>query len=179
MGGQDLGALTKGDHVWAMHDDKSWVPCRYKGKEKGKLVVTIEEVVRDGTKGALLFSEGDTFSVDKSDKKCVVMKSLREGDIHDAVEDMQRLNDVHEASLLHTLRTRLGLNNIYTWTGPILISVNPYFVLPLYGADIMLKYNNKAPEDNPPHVYGIGDSAYRQMLNKGKNQSMIIRYIQR
>ena len=38
----------------------------------------------------------------------------------------------------------------------------------------MKKYVNCLQEDNPPHVYAIGDSAYRQMLLKSKNQSMII-----
>jgi hypothetical protein len=70
-----------------------------------------------------------------------MIKTIREGDMHEGISDMQRLNDVHEASLLHTLRTRLNDDTIYTWTGPILISVNPYFVLPLYGTDKMKKYD--------------------------------------
>lgn len=170
MGGQDLGALKKGDYVWAMHDEKSWLPCRFKGKAQGKLSVTAEEKNADGT-----ICEGETFNVEKSEKKCVVIKTIRDGDMHDGIDDMQRLNDVHEASLLHTLRSRLISDNIYTWTGPILISVNPYCSLPIYGPEKMKAYINKPLEENPPHVYAIGDQAYRQMLMKQRNQSMIIR----
>jgi myosin-5 len=170
MGGSDLGALKKGDLVWAMHDTRSWLPARFKSRAQGKLQVGSEEKKSDGT-----IVEGETFLVEKSEKKCVLIKTIREGDLHDGIEDMQRLQDVHEASLLHTLRVRLNSDKIYTWTGPILISVNPYFVFPsLYGMDQMRLYNNKSIEDNPPHVYAIGDAAYRQMLQKSKNQSMII-----
>jgi myosin heavy subunit len=42
------------------------------------------------------------------------------------VADVLNLSDVSEQSLLHTLRLRYKRDDIYTTTGPILISINPY-----------------------------------------------------
>lgn len=112
MGGSDLGALKKGDYVWAMHDERSWLPCKFKQKYQGKLQVAVDEKRSDGS-----FGEGETFNVEKGEKKCVIIKTIREGDCHDGIDDMSKTIDVHEASLLHTLRTRLASDQIYTWTG--------------------------------------------------------------
>ena len=49
MGGSDLGALKKGDLVWAMHDIRSWLPARFKARVQGKLQVSSEEKKSDGS----------------------------------------------------------------------------------------------------------------------------------
>ena len=40
-------------------------------------------------------------------------------------EDLTALQDVNEASILHTLRQRYNKDLIYTSIGPVLIAVNP------------------------------------------------------
>jgi myosin heavy subunit len=47
------------------------------------------------------------------------------------LDDAARLNNLHEAALLNLLRTRFENDDIYTYTGDVLISVNPYKDVPL------------------------------------------------
>eukprot|EP00904_Undaria_pinnatifida_P004940 jgi/Undpi1/1576/HiC_scaffold_11.g04966.m1 len=47
------------------------------------------------------------------------------------LEDAAKLNSLHEAALLSLLHTRFANDDIYTYTGDVLISVNPYKTIPL------------------------------------------------
>lgn len=47
------------------------------------------------------------------------------------VQDAAKLNSLHEAALLSLLHTRFANDDIYTYTGDVLISVNPYKTIPL------------------------------------------------
>jgi len=47
------------------------------------------------------------------------------------------MNNLHEAPLLHLLLRRYRDDEIYTFTGDVLISINPYKTLPhLYEVDL-------------------------------------------
>lgn len=45
-------------------------------------------------------------------------------------DDIARMNNMHEAPLLDLLRRRYKKDQIYTFTGEILISINPYKDIP-------------------------------------------------
>ena len=47
------------------------------------------------------------------------------------LQDAAKLNSLHEAALLSLLHTRFANDDIYTYTGDVLISVNPYKTIPL------------------------------------------------
>ena len=47
-------------------------------------------------------------------------------------DDMITLPHLHEPAILHAIGERYNLGKIYTWTGPVLIAVNPFQRLPLY-----------------------------------------------
>eukprot|EP00979_Chaetoceros_neogracilis_P010717 scaffold2566_cov245-Chaetoceros_neogracile.AAC.1 len=46
--------------------------------------------------------------------------------------DMITLPHLHEPAILHAIGERFDRGEIYTWTGPVLIAVNPFQRLPLY-----------------------------------------------
>jgi myosin heavy subunit len=46
--------------------------------------------------------------------------------------DMITLPHLHEPAILHAIGERFGRGEIYTWTGPVLIAVNPFQKLSLY-----------------------------------------------
>lgn len=77
--------------------------------------------------------------------------------------------------------SRGSQEDIYTWVGPILISINPYRWTPeLYTMQKMVEYHRHAAEEEVvPHLFAVADRAYKALLNpregaKQANQSVII-----
>eukprot|EP01099_Mayorella_cantabrigiensis_P000735 TRINITY_DN1324_c0_g3_i1.p1 TRINITY_DN1324_c0_g3~~TRINITY_DN1324_c0_g3_i1.p1 ORF type:complete len:1073 (-),score=292.52 TRINITY_DN1324_c0_g3_i1:865-4083(-) len=90
------------------------------------------------------------------------------------VEDMITLRNLSQESLLRNLRKRYEKNLIYTYTGSILVSVNPFQSLPIYTQEIVRKYVGQRIGTIPPHIFAIAEDAYCHMKDFGLNQSMII-----
>ncbi|WOK95773.1 myosin-17 isoform X2 [Canna indica] len=91
------------------------------------------------------------------------------------VDDMTKLSYLHEPGVLQNLATRYELNEIYTYTGSILIAVNPFQRLPhLYDTHMMQQYKGATLGELSPHVFAVADVAYREMMNEGKNNSILV-----
>jgi myosin-5 len=98
--------------------------------------------------------------------------------------DLITLPHLHEPAILHSLSDRFFRGKIYTWTGPVLIAVNPFQRLALYTSEILEQYRRdgllraqgmQAGEDLEPHVFAIADHSYRQMMSEArKSQSILI-----
>ncbi|KAK7854423.1 myosin-2 [Quercus suber] len=94
-------------------------------------------------------------------------------DILDGVDDLIQLSYLNEPSVLYNLRYRYSRDMIYSKAGPVLIAVNPFKVVQIYGNDFVTAYRQKLTD--APHVYAIADSAYNEMMRDEVNQSIIIR----
>ncbi|XP_057962768.1 myosin-9 [Malania oleifera] len=91
------------------------------------------------------------------------------------VDDMTKLSYLHEPGVLQNLKTRYELNEIYTYTGNILIAINPFQRLPhLYDAHMMQQYKGAPLGELSPHVFAVADVAYRAMINEGKSNSILV-----
>ncbi|KAI3688420.1 hypothetical protein L1987_82133 [Smallanthus sonchifolius] len=91
------------------------------------------------------------------------------------VDDMTKLAYLHEPGVLQNLKCRYDNNEIYTYTGNILIAVNPFKRLPhLYANDVMAKYKGATLGELSPHPYAIAHAAYRQMVNEEISQSILV-----
>ncbi|KAJ4907183.1 Myosin-10 [Raphanus sativus] len=91
------------------------------------------------------------------------------------VDDMTKLAYLHEPGVLLNLKARYNANEIYTYTGNILIAVNPFKRLPhLYGNDIMEQYKGSDFGELSPHPFAVADSAYRKMINEGVSQAILV-----
>jgi myosin-5 len=101
-------------------------------------------------------------------------------------EDLTSLTHLHEPAVVYCLKRHYEQDSIYTYTGKILIALNPFQMLDnIYGEDIMEKYwheddttsRNDLQEGTrkpPPHVYAVAQDAYRSLLHEGDDQSILV-----
>ena len=110
---------------------------------------------------------------DSGDQEVENLK-LRNDASESEVENLISLPYLHEPAILFCLQQRYSQSDIYTYTGPILIAMNPFKSVPLYSSQILEVYYNSGLLKSqgiesgtvlPPHVYAIADAAYRAMMN--------------
>ncbi|XP_045616185.1 unconventional myosin-VIIa isoform X2 [Procambarus clarkii] len=92
----------------------------------------------------------------------------------DGVPDMTVLSDIDETAINHNLRVRYLHDRIYTYTGSILIAVNPYKEVEIYGPEAVLRYQRKKLLEEEPHVFAICESSFVALQRLDKNQSCVI-----
>ncbi|XP_062417265.1 myosin VIIAa [Pungitius pungitius] len=153
--------LQQGDFVWL--DLKT-------GRE---FEVAVGAVVKlcDSGQIQVLDDEGNEHWI--SPQNATNIKPMHPTSIH-GVEDMIRLGDLNEAGILRNLLIRYREKLIYTYTGSILVAVNPYQLLPIYTADQIRLYTNKKIGEMPPHIFAIADNCYFNMQRNNRDQCCII-----
>jgi hypothetical protein len=102
------------------------------------------------------------------------------------ISNLVNLDEFGEGAVIHQLRERYKMDLIYTTIGTILVSVNPYRLLPIYAAAQVDRYKHAANESVSalgaldPHVYSIAAEAYTKLYEDDDapsvkhNQAVII-----
>ncbi|KAL2978306.1 hypothetical protein AAZX31_13G112200 [Glycine max] len=145
-----------GSHVWVEDSQVAWID------------------------GEVLEVKGEEIKVLCTSGKTVVVKasSVYHKDTEAppcGVDDMTKLAYLHEPGVLDNLRSRYDINEIYTYTGNILIAVNPFIRLPhLYDSHMMAQYKGAGFGELSPHPFAVADAAYRLMINEGISQSILV-----
>nr|CAB3451495.1 unnamed protein product [Digitaria exilis] len=153
-------SIAVGSQVWVEDPDVAWID------------------------GEVIKVNGDTVTVKCSNEKTVTVKAsnIHAKDPEEApcgVDDMTKLAYLHEPGVLQNLKSRYDMNEIYvsynTYTGNILIAVNPFRRLPhLYDTQMMQQYKGADFGELSPHPFAVADVAYRLMLNEGVSQSILV-----
>mmetsp|Transcript_84182 Transcript_84182/g.176163 ORF Transcript_84182/g.176163 Transcript_84182/m.176163 type:complete len:1205 (-) Transcript_84182:522-4136(-) len=92
-------------------------------------------------------------------------------------QDLAFLSLLHEPELLHALQVRFKADMVYTFTGPMLLAVNPFQNLPdLYSNERLHEYIESANLDKigDPHVFGVARDAYRGVWRGGASQTVLV-----
>ncbi|KAM8873575.1 unconventional myosin-If [Spinachia spinachia] len=90
------------------------------------------------------------------------------------VDDMVLLSKITEDAIVDNLKKRYMDDYIFTYIGPVLISVNPFKQMPYFTDREVEMYQGAAQYENPPHIYALSDNMYRNMMIDAENQCVII-----
>ncbi|KAK8661405.1 hypothetical protein V6N13_091010 [Hibiscus sabdariffa] len=151
-------AFMIGSHVWLEDPSDAWVD------------------------GEVIEINGDEIKVQCTSNKTVVAKTStaypKDPEFPPSgVDYMTKLAYLHEPGRnVLMLAAKCSVFNLFqTYTGSILIAVNPFQRLPhLYDMQVMKKYNGVALGELSPHPFAVADSAYRQMINESISQAILV-----
>ncbi|XP_067601878.1 unconventional myosin-Ig isoform X3 [Pseudorca crassidens] len=88
--------------------------------------------------------------------------------------DFVLLDQVTMEDFMENLKLRFEKGHIYTYIGEVLVSVNPYQELPLYGPEAIARYQGRELYERPPHLYAVANAAYRAMKRRSRDTCIVI-----
>ncbi len=91
--------------------------------------------------------------------------------------DVTALLHSNEPTLLHNVSERYAAGRIYSRVGRVLLSINPLRPLPgEYAESAMAAYRAEGSGGTtlPPHLFAIGEAAYRSVAAAGVSASIIV-----
>ncbi|XP_052366993.1 unconventional myosin-XVIIIa-like [Oncorhynchus keta] len=147
------------EKVWLVHKD---------GFSLATLLKTEPGSLPEGTVKIRLESDGSLLDVDEDDVEKANPPSF------DRVEDLSSLQYLNESSVMHSLRQRYGGNLIHTQAGPNMVVINPISAPSMYSEKVMHMFKGCRREDTAPHIYGVAQSAYRNLLTTRQDQSIVL-----
>ncbi|XP_032517084.2 unconventional myosin ID [Danaus plexippus] len=90
------------------------------------------------------------------------------------VSDFVLLDNLTTDTFIENLHLRYQHNKIYTYIGEVLVSVNPYKSLDIYGQQHMAQYRGREMFEVPPHVYAVADACQRVLRQQGRDTCVLI-----
>eukprot|EP01041_Mallomonas_annulata_P002807 gene2807-5525_t len=154
-----MAAVEPGSWIWIQNERDRYLPAQViNGFRKGEATTVRTE---DGEDHRL--SAADTADIQDCNPEALDSK----------IDDLINISDLNEMSILHNLRIRYKEDLIYTNVSSILISVNPFKLLPLY-TPAMLDTYREGTRGKPPHIFAVAHDAYSSMLSEAVDQSVVI-----
>uniref|UniRef100_A0A673KP15 Unconventional myosin-XVIIIa-like n=1 Tax=Sinocyclocheilus rhinocerous TaxID=307959 RepID=A0A673KP15_9TELE len=147
------------EKVWLVHKN---------GFSLATVVKTETGSLPEGKVKIKLEHDGTVLDVDEDDIEKANPPSF------DRCEDLAALLYLNETSVMHSLRQRYGGNLIHTYAGPNMVIINPTSAPSMYSEKVMHMFKGCRREDTAPHIYGVSQSAYRNLLTTRQDQSIVL-----
>ncbi|XP_035794432.1 unconventional myosin-Va-like isoform X1 [Anopheles albimanus] len=153
---------VKDARVWIPHPDTVWegaiVEQDYKQADK-----QIELLTDRGVRHTVAIKSPDD------------LPPLRNPAILIGQNDLTALSYLHEPDVLYNLEVRFCERQaIYTYCGIVLVAINPYAELPLYGADLIRAYRGHSMGELEPHIFAVAEEAYAKLEREKCDISIIV-----
>ncbi|KAJ3327689.1 Myosin type-2 heavy chain 1 [Blyttiomyces sp. JEL0837] len=165
-----LEVFVKGTKAWFPDETEGWIQGTMKEKTVTETNVKLVFGVDSRGKDVVFESPMDKLVA----SKFADLPHLKNPPMLEGIDDLSNLSYLHEPAVLHNVRLRYLQEQIYTYSGIVLIAMNPFQRLALYSPDIMREYSGKRRGELEPHLFAVAEEAYRTMIREKKNQSIIV-----
>ncbi|KAH9174245.1 myosin 5 [Lactarius sanguifluus] len=160
---------SKGTRVWFTDKEQGWISAEVTNVARGsddkiKLLFVDDrgkEITIDTTAKAIRDGQND-------------LPPLRNPPLLETADDLATLSHLNEPSVLHTIRNRYAQHSIYTYSGIVLIAMNPFQRITQYGPEIIQAYSGRRRGELEPHLFAIAEDAYTAMRKEGTGQTIIV-----
>ncbi|KAI8145900.1 P-loop containing nucleoside triphosphate hydrolase protein [Fennellomyces sp. T-0311] len=168
---QALDIYTVGIKAWFTDDEEGWVSASLVSKDVNDSHVKIV-FANDADESREHLFESTIAELEKT--KGSSLPPLRNPPKMEDADDLTNLSHLNEPSVLHTIKTRYGQRQIYTYSGIVLIATNPFDRVTLYEPEIIQRYSGRRRGELEPHLFAIAEDAYRCMIRENSNQTIIV-----
>lgn len=179
-----LDLYCKGANIWLETKQNVWICSEISLSKLQDNVLELHIINQDDSMDANTNTTNSILEIPLNTKDWETkLPYLCNPSIHDYLDDLTQMTYLNEPSIIHTLRKRYFQDNIYTYSGLVLIAINPFKNLPIYDTQIMSSYMGHSNNELEPHLFAIAESAYRCMTRldpsssyskQSQNQSIII-----
>ncbi|KAF8582203.1 myosin 5 [Ramaria rubella] len=160
---------SKGTRVWFPDKELGWISAE---------CVAVSRGTGDAIKLQFVDERGKDITIDTTGKDIKDGKDslppLRNPPLLETADDLATLSHLNEPSVLHTIRNRYAQHSIYTYSGIVLIAMNPFQRVTLYGPEIIQAYSGRRKGELEPHLFAIAEDAYTAMSSDGQGQTIIV-----
>ncbi|CAC5367740.1 MYO5 [Mytilus coruscus] len=152
---------VKGARIWISDPDAIWRGAELLEDYKGPGQVKVR--YEDGEDSVLAIKDKNN------------LPHLRNPEILIGENDLTSLSYLNEPEVLYNLQVRfMDQNIIYTYCGIVLVAINPYADLPIYGNEIIQAYSGQDMGAMDPHIFAVAEEAFKKMSRFEQNQSIIV-----
>ncbi|OBZ84954.1 Myosin-2A [Choanephora cucurbitarum] len=167
---QAVEVYTQGTKAWFADDKEAWVSTTcVSNTVAGDSVRIVFQSDHDDQEYVF---ESTLTEVEKNGGS--TLPPLRNPPKMEYTDDLTNLSYLNEPAVLNTIRTRYMQRLIYTYSGIVLIAVNPFDRVALYEPDIVQQYSGRRRGELEPHLFAISEDAYRCMIREQTNQTIVV-----
>ncbi|KAJ6570149.1 P-loop containing nucleoside triphosphate hydrolase protein [Mycena vulgaris] len=159
---------SPGTRVWLEDSEQGWIPAAVSSCTKAASTDTFTLVVTDENGKETTLTGAVT-----------ALPPLRNPPLLESADDLATLSHLNEPSILHAVQTRYAERKIYTYSGIVLLAVNPFEPVPMYTPEIVQQYIGRTKGELEPHLFAIAEDAYAAMAFDGKGQTIIAKLVMR
>ncbi|KAJ7671587.1 P-loop containing nucleoside triphosphate hydrolase protein [Mycena polygramma] len=153
---------SPGTRVYLEDSELGWIPAEVASCTKGSSG-TLTLVVKD--------ENGKETTVTGSGPS---LPHLRNPPLLESADDLATLSHLNEPSILSAVQIRYAQRKIYTYSGIVLLAVNPFEPVPMYTPEIVKAYIGRNKGELEPHLFAIAEDAYAAMVLDGTGQTIIV-----
>lgn len=159
-----------GTFVWLVDKEQRWLSGEVKSfavAEDGRAAITVKN------------EQGEETTVKGASKDAGAeeggLPPLQNTAEFRTINDLTRLPHLNEPSILEVIRNRFSDRCLYTYSGIVLIAVNPFAdTTSYYAPDVIRSYIGRSREELDPHLFAVAEEAFSTMERTGKAQSIIV-----